>query len=182
MYVRHLVALVERESSRPSYEIQLLDISTGPVCYVFDEFKLSSSRHQGYWPVVYLCKPNRISTCKKNMKVIVADEKTIYRFNIEDGECDTVYAVGICAWSYDATCTSEIKQGNSRDREINPQELKKTVDVKCDSQGNMYAITNHGLYQLHSMSSFYLNNCSVQSLITCFGNKSLAIDEIRQRI
>ncbi|KAH3719286.1 hypothetical protein DPMN_062117 [Dreissena polymorpha] len=171
MNVRHLVALVERTSSKSSYEIQLLDIWTGHVCYAFDEFKLSSSRYNSYGSIVNIYRPKRISTCKTTMRVIVADTNTVYRCNIKDGECElyTVYAVGQCDWHY------KINQNSF-------SEFQQANDVKCDNQGNMYAITYNGLYQLYEMIS-YKNSCSLQKLIRhCGLVASMAIDEIRNRI
>ncbi|KAH3719293.1 hypothetical protein DPMN_062124 [Dreissena polymorpha] len=171
MYVHHLVALVERKSSKSSYEIQLLDIPTGCVCYAFDEFKFSSAQFS-YMPGVSICKPNRISTCKTTMKVIVAGEQHIYRFNINDGECEpnTSYAVGQCEWKY-RTDVDEPFLLNYTDN---------VKCVKCDRQGNMYVSAYYGLYQLYN---FNADKCSVRSIIpNCRTVASFAIDEIRNRI
>ncbi|KAH3719347.1 uncharacterized protein LOC127854991 [Dreissena polymorpha] len=166
MYVHHMVALVERNSEKSSYGIQLLDIPTGHVCYAFDEFKLSSSQNNGKWSVVKLSQPNRISTCKTTMKVIVADRNTIYRFNIKDGECNrnTFYAVGQCY--YESMYTKS-------------PVLMNAHDVKCDTQGNMYVLTNDGFYQLNKVNTVPKR----RRLNSCRGNAtSIAIDEIRNRL
>ncbi|KAH3719296.1 hypothetical protein DPMN_062127 [Dreissena polymorpha] len=169
MYVHHLVALVERNSKKSSYEIQLLDIWTGHVCYAFDEFKLSSCQNNGKWSVVNLYQPNRISTCKTTMKVIVADWNTIYRFNIKDGKCDqnTFYAVGQCEHYVAPSIKSPI--------------LTNAKDVKFDTQGFMYVLKYDGLYQLYKVISD--TSCSGRRLNSCRENAaSMAIDEIRNRI
>ncbi|KAH3719078.1 hypothetical protein DPMN_061907 [Dreissena polymorpha] len=168
MYDYHLVTLVERKSSKSSYEIQLLDIPTGHVCYTFDEFKKETSEHANYYACITFIKPYRIRACQKTNHVVLVDANAVYRFSIGDGKCenDTLYAVGQCVWYHDEVLKT-------------PPNLKNATDVKCDSQGNMYVQANNSLYQLYPSNGRFI----IRLLMKQFDNVSaLAIDESRNRL
>ncbi|XP_052248188.1 uncharacterized protein LOC127856170 isoform X1 [Dreissena polymorpha] len=165
MYVHHLVALVETKGLKSSYEIQLLDKSTGHACYAFDEFKRMNDTHSLHGTNVVIVKPTRIYACKTKMKITLADANTVYIFKIEDGDCNhqTVCAVGQCVWKLS---------------DIEPN-LNNVRDVKCDSQGHVYALTKSYLYQIPQPCINYNLRCLISD---CRTAAAVAIDEYSQSI
>ncbi|KAH3719080.1 hypothetical protein DPMN_061909 [Dreissena polymorpha] len=165
MYVHHLVALVETKGFKSSFEIQLLDKSTGHACYAFDKFKRMNDTHSLHGTNVVIDKPTRIYACKTKMKITLADANTVYIFKIEDGDCNhqTVCAVGQCVWKLSDIALS----------------LNNVRDVKCDSQGHVYALTKSYLYQMPQPCINY----NLRYLISnCRTAAAVAIDEYSQSI
>ncbi|KAH3719085.1 hypothetical protein DPMN_061914 [Dreissena polymorpha] len=168
MYVHHLVALVETKGLKSSYEIQLLDKSTGHACYAFDEFKGINYKHNWHGTDVAIDNPTRIYACTTTLKLILADAITVYIFKIEDGDCkhQTLSAVGQCVWKCIEAFTPAPNLNNLR-------------DVKCDSQGNVYALTKSHLYQIPQPYSYYNLRCLISG---CRTAAAVAIDEYSQSI
>ncbi|KAH3706956.1 hypothetical protein DPMN_066347 [Dreissena polymorpha] len=145
-----------------SDQIQLLDISTGRVCYAFDETMWASNGSKINTTI------NRVRACKATNKIALACNDTVYRVNIEDGECqkDTLHAVCPFVWKYIRCLDSQ-------------PEIKDNADIKCDSQGNMYIANNCGVYQFCIGNGLFKE----RPLITVRANCSaIAIDEERNRI
>ncbi|XP_052248189.1 uncharacterized protein LOC127856170 isoform X2 [Dreissena polymorpha] len=165
MYVHHLVALVETKGFKSSFEIQLLDKSTGHACYAFDKFKRMNDTHSLHGTNVVIDKPTRIYACKTKMKITLADANTVYIFKIEDGDCNhqTVCAVGQCVWKLSDIALS----------------LNNVRDVKCDSQGHVYALTKSYLYQMPQPCINYNLRCLISD---CRTAAAVAIDEYSQSI
>ncbi|KAH3706939.1 hypothetical protein DPMN_066330 [Dreissena polymorpha] len=141
--------------------VQLLDISTGHVCYAFDE-KMWARNGSKISTTI-----KRVRACKATNKIALACSDTVYRVNIEDGACqkDTLHAVCPFVWRYQ----------QSRDR----PEIKENEDVNCDSQGNMYIANKCGVYQF-CLEDGIINE---RLLITIRENcTAIAIDEQRNRI
>ncbi|KAH3706933.1 uncharacterized protein LOC127857658 [Dreissena polymorpha] len=145
-----------------SDQIQLLDISTGRVCYAFDETMWASNGSKINTTI------NRVRACKATNKIALACNDTVYRVKIEDGECqkDTLHAVCPFVWKYIRCLESQ-------------PEIKDNADIKWDSQGNMYIANNCGVYQFCIGNSLFKE----RPLITVRENCSaIAIDEERNRI
>ncbi|XP_052248207.1 uncharacterized protein LOC127856178 [Dreissena polymorpha] len=162
MCVYHLAVLLSH------YEVQLLDIATGHVCYAYKEFRWTINGS-----IVRLCSPIRIHICSSKNLLIVVDENTIYSFNIKDGKCkeDTLYLVGSCHWGYSQfSCTKP--------------EFKDANDVKCDSNGNIYVATSKSIYQVNSTGTartLIQHYTDANDILYGFC-KTCAIDEYRNRI
>ncbi|KAH3706944.1 hypothetical protein DPMN_066335 [Dreissena polymorpha] len=110
--------------------IQLLDISTGQVCYAFDEVIWASNGSNTN------TKINKIRACKVTKKIALACSDTVYHVKIDDGECqaETLHTVCPFVWKYENFDGDQL-------------EMKCNEDVKWDSQGNMYIANSHGVYQ-----------------------------------
>ncbi|KAH3706942.1 uncharacterized protein LOC127857659 [Dreissena polymorpha] len=142
--------------------VQLLDISTGHVCYAFDEKRWARNGSN------ISANINRIRACKTTKKIAVACQETLFQVKIDDGECqkDTVHAVCPFVWKYRKTHDAQ-------------PEIKDISDVKWDSQGNIYVANGNGVYQFCLINGVLKE----RALITMRGNCSaIAIDEHRNRI
>ncbi|KAH3706936.1 hypothetical protein DPMN_066327 [Dreissena polymorpha] len=142
--------------------IQLLNISTGHVCYAFDEKRWTSNGSN------ISANINRIRACKTTKKIAVACQETLFQVKIDDGECQkgTVHAVCPFVWKYRKTHDAQ-------------PEIKDISDVKWDSQGNIYVANGNGVYQFGLINGVFKE----RALITMRGNCSaIAIDEHRNMI
>ncbi|XP_052232384.1 uncharacterized protein LOC127845487 isoform X2 [Dreissena polymorpha] len=168
MYRKHIVAITRSSESYSrylNYTIQLIDPSTGHVCYAFDEFLKITDGKRIKLPEEDI----RIHACQSTMKIILSCSSTVFVFNIEDGNCvdKTSHGVALCVWFYKY-------QGAAT--------LGTVMDVKTDSQGNVYVCDLErkwgGIHQVSACSfkenKLLINNCKDVS--------SLAIDENRKRI